>query len=82
MTHTQGRARGDDGLFHYVKWNYSAHAKDGGFWNGLSWCSYDLDPYTPCNTFIRCYKQKHLGTEPIDCLRCAARDPRDPRPWG
>lgn len=79
-THKQGRAKGEDGLFHYVKWLYKS--KKGDAFNGLSWCSYDLNPDTPTDANIRCYEQTLLDNTPINCMRCAARDPRDPRPWG
>jgi hypothetical protein len=77
-----GRAWGDDGLFHYVHWIGNKHNLQGGHWNGITWCSYELEPDTPSGLFIRCYDQESLGKKPITCMRCAARAPGDPRPWG
>ncbi len=80
--HSQGWAIGDDGLFHYVKWIPSSHAKAGGHWNGITWCSYALEPDTPSGIFIRCHGQTVRTSMPVNCLRCASRTPGDPRPWG
>jgi len=80
--HVHGVADDDDGLIHYVHWSSNEYARHGGHWNGVTWCSYELTPDTPSGIFIRCHNQRKLDGTIITCVRCAARDPKDRRPWG
>lgn len=80
--HSQGIGVAFDGITHYVKWTPYEHAKERGYWNSLSWCSYELTPDTPSGVFIRCHSQRGFDGTIITCIRCSTRDPKDRRPWG